>query len=137
MMADAGGSTAMRASMEALREERIGVTLKLDYSAGGDTNVGGHHHTMHISGPQLAEMDAGQSVRLTTSLDNGHSHDVNVSRDVIHMRAGIPTRMYHLLQCDEKLNGAVRMCGNRTGYADAKAQLREEVLALGPTGFWS
>ena len=129
---DAGGSARLRAGLNKVREERIGVALKLMYTAGTKNNVGAHDHTMHISGKQLAEMDEGKSVKATSSYDNSHSHDVWVTRQIMEFNEGMPLYRYKMTKCDTDLS-----CGDKDGWATAVSALDKEAMALKPWAYYT
>lgn len=132
VMIDAGGSASLRASLDRIREERVGVTIKLLYTSGGSSNVGPHEHTMHISGEDVKKMDEEGFVTATTSLDNGHTHTVKVGRETVEMRAGIQTHQYKLLQCDDGM-----LCGDKDGYDASHDTFHSTVLDLSPWAFYT
>jgi hypothetical protein len=129
---DSGGSASRKASLDRMREERMGVVLKLSYTNGGASNVGPHDHTMHISGEQLKEMDATGPITVTSSLDNGHTHSVKVMRETIEMRAGAPSHRYKLIQCDDG-----KMCGDAATFKASHDALHAAVLAQSPWAFYT
>eukprot|EP00037_Helgoeca_nana_P031047 m.391982 g.391982 ORF g.391982 m.391982 type:complete len:1112 (-) comp28319_c1_seq6:2403-5738(-) len=132
-----GGSQSLAAQLSGVLQERQGVSLRLAYTAGVN-NVGPHTHTIHITGDQLRDMDASSNgISVSTSLDNGHQHEVRVNRLRFTVRNNIPIYRYQLLQCDDPVSNAVRTCGNRTAYTDNRAGLRSAVGALSPWGFYT
>lgn len=129
---DAGGSSRLRAGLHKIREERAGVALKLKYTAGTKNNVGAHDHTMHVAGKQLKEMDDGKTVKITTSYDNAHSHDVWVTRELAEFVENQPVYQYKMTKCDTDLK-----CGDEAGYSKARAALDKLVLGLNPWAYYT
>ena len=129
---DAGGSSRLRAGLNRVREERIGVALKLKYTSGTKANVGAHEHTMHVSGKQLKEMDTGSTVKITTSYDNSHSHDVWVTRQLSEFVANQPLYQYKMTKCDTDL-----ICGDKDGYTKARQEFDKQVMDLKPWAFYT
>lgn len=132
-----GGSQSLAAQLNGVLQERQGVTIRLSYTTGVN-NVGPHTHRIHISGDQLREMDASPNgISLSSSLDNGHQHEIRVNRLKFTVRNNINVYRYQLLQCDDPVNNQVRMCGNATDYSNNRASLRSTVNALSPWGFYT
>ena len=132
LVVDAGGSAKMRANLDKVREERLGVALTLAYTTGGTTGVGPHTHSLHISGEQTALLNKGESVTVSTSLDNGHTHDVTVARDQVIFRDGYPEYTYKLMQCDR-----MAVCGDPEARAAHETALAEAVSKHEPWGVYT
>ena len=132
IMIDAGGSSALRASLDRIREERIGVSLKLMYTTGGASNVGPHEHAMHVTGEQVKQMDEDGFLELTTSMDNGHTHSVKLARETIEMTTGVLTHRYQLLKCDQG-----QLCGDEGGYRQHYDAMHAAVMSEGPWAYYT
>lgn len=132
LVVDAGGSASMRANLDRIREERLGVALTLQYTTGGDTGVGPHMHTLHITGEQTTELNNGETVTVTTSLDNGHTHHVTVARDTVIFRDGFPEYTYKLVECDK-----TETCGDADARAQHDLDLAEAVMKYNPWGVFT
>ena len=132
IMIDAGGSSALRASLDRIREERIGVSLKLMYTTGGASNVGPHEHALHVTGEQVKQMDEDGFIEMTSSMDNGHTHSVKLARETIEMSTGVLTHRYKLLKCDQG-----QLCGDEDGYRQHYDAMHAAVMSEGPWAYYT
>lgn len=122
-----GGSAAFQSGLEELKEERVGVTLKLGYASG-------HDHTLTISPEQLNEMDEVGSVKVTSSTDNGHAHEVTVSREIVRLLADFRQVRYIISQCD---SGRTCEDGSLGDYDAGRANLDDTIMGLNPWAYYT
>jgi hypothetical protein len=63
-------------TLTSVTEENFGIQFELTYDSG-------HHHTLFLPGPNVADLKAGvvSSVPIVSSLQNGHDHTVTIGYD--------------------------------------------------------
>jgi len=121
--------------LDAIKEERTGIQLRLAYT--NHAGVGGHSHSFHLIGEQLETLRTEGSVLVTTSQDNGHTHQLRVSRTAVEDTGGRRSYLYHLEECDPGF-GAQRMCLGDTGeYTEAMNAREAGLKALHPWGLYT
>eukprot|EP00045_Choanoeca_perplexa_P013664 m.155464 g.155464 ORF g.155464 m.155464 type:complete len:1059 (-) comp16417_c0_seq1:98-3274(-) len=130
-------STAQLNGLDAVKEERAGVTLRLAYTA--NANTGGHSHSFHLAGPELDKLRSEGSVTVLTSQDAGHTHQIQVSRQPWVDAEGRKSYLYSLQQCGSTTMFKDQSCGDvqHTTFETTMTNRTATLAAMNPYALYT